>query len=51
MITNTRSRWLDWRPKAQNFTDSPKSEPTKPTEPGFVGFEGAVPAKSPEIEE
>ena len=46
----TRSRWLDWQPKPQIFSDSPRSEPTKPSEPGFAGFEGAVPAKPPKIE-
>jgi hypothetical protein len=46
----TRSRWVEWRPERQIFSDSPKGEPTKPSEPGFAGFEGATSAESPEIE-
>jgi hypothetical protein len=50
MSTATRSRWIDWKPKARIWADSAESEPTKPTEPGFEGFEGATFAESPEIE-
>jgi hypothetical protein len=46
----TRSRWMDWKPKARMLADTAESEPTKPSEPGFVGFEGATSAESPEIE-
>ena len=45
----TRSRWMDWKPKARILADTVESEPTKPSKPGFVGFEGATPAESPEI--
>lgn len=46
----TRSRWMDWKPKARILPDLAESEPTKPSKPGFVGFEGATSAESPEIE-
>jgi hypothetical protein len=46
----TRSRWMDWKPKARILADSAESEPTKPSKPGSVGFEGATSAESPEIE-
>jgi hypothetical protein len=50
----TRSRWMEWKPKASILADSARSEPTKPSKPGSVpgsvGFEGATPAESPEIE-
>jgi hypothetical protein len=46
----TRSRWMDWKPKAQISVDPAESEPTKPSKPGFVGFEGATSAEFPEIE-
>ena len=46
----TRSRWMDWKPKARILPDSAESEPTKPSKPGSVGFEGATSAESPEIE-
>lgn len=46
----TRNRWLDWQPKAQIFSESPKGEPTKRTKPGFDGFVGATPAHSQKIE-
>src|SRR5262245_45935722 len=46
----TRSRWMDWKPKARILADTAEREPTKPSKPGFVGFEGATSAKSPKIE-
>src|SRR5271157_3372664 len=46
----TRSRWMDWEPKARILADTAESEPTKPSKPGFVGFDGATPAEYPEIE-
>jgi len=46
----TRSRWMDWKPKAGISAGTAESEPTKPSKPGFVGFEGATSAESPEIE-
>jgi hypothetical protein len=46
----TRSRWMDWKPKARILADSAECGPTKPSRPGFVGFEGATSAESPEIE-
>ena len=46
----TRSRWLDWEPKARILADTAGNEPTKPSKPGFVGFEGATPAEPPKIE-
>lgn len=49
-VSATRSRWLDWQPKPQNFTESPKDEPTKPSKPGFVGFEGSPSVNSQKIE-
>ncbi len=45
-----RSRWLDWKPKAQILADTAESEPTKPSKLGSVGFDGATSAESPEIE-
>jgi hypothetical protein len=45
-----RSRWLDWKPKAQILADTAESGPSKPSEPGFVGFEGVTSAESSEIE-
>jgi hypothetical protein len=50
MSTATRSRWIDWKPKARILADSAESEPTKPTKPGSEGFEGAISAESPEIQ-
>ncbi len=44
----TRSRWMDWKPKVRILAG--ENEPTKPSKPGFVGFDGATPAESPEIE-
>ena len=46
----TRSRWMDWKPKAAILAEPAEGEPTKPSKPGFVGFEGATSAESPEIE-
>lgn len=46
----TRSPWMDWKPKARIFEQVAETEPTKPSEPGFVGFDGAIPTQSPEIE-
>ena len=46
----TRSRWMEWKPKARILADPAESEPTKPSKPGFVGFEGGTSAESPEIE-
>ena len=46
----TRSRWMDWKPKAQISADRAESEPTKPPKPGSVGFEGGTSAGSSEIE-
>ena len=46
----TRSRWLDWKPKAAILAETAESKPTKPSKPGFVGFEGATSAESPKIE-
>lgn len=45
-----RSRWLDWTPKVRILVDLAESEPTKPSKRGFVGFEGAPSAQSPNIE-
>lgn len=41
---------MDWKPKAQISAEPAESEPTKPSKPGSVGFEGAAPAESPEID-
>jgi hypothetical protein len=41
---------MDWKPKPRILADTAESEPTKPSKPGSVGFEGATPAESPEIE-
>src|SRR5215467_7244667 len=46
----TRSRWMNWKPKARILADSPEAAPTKPTEPGFVGLVGPRSAESPKIE-
>jgi hypothetical protein len=46
----TRSRWLDWKPKAQVLADTAENEPTKPSERGIAGFEGATSPESSEIE-
>src|SRR5438477_6479224 len=46
----TRSRWMDWKTKARILADAAEREPTKPSKPGFVRFEGATSAESPEIE-
>ncbi len=46
----TRSRWMDWKPKAAILAEKAEGEPTKPSKPGFVGFEGATSAESPEID-
>src|SRR5205085_6347754 len=46
----TRSRWMDWKTKARILADAAEREPTKPSKPGFVRFEGAPSAESPEIE-
>ncbi|MCC6486391.1 MAG: hypothetical protein IT364_02745 [Candidatus Hydrogenedentes bacterium] len=47
---STRSRWMDWKPKARMLAETAESEPTKPSKPGFVGFEGATSKESPGIE-
>ena len=44
------SRWMDWQPKVRVLADSVEGEPTKPSKPGSVGFEGAMPGDSPNIE-
>lgn len=46
----TRSRWLDWNPKARILIETAESAPTEPSKPSFVGFEGATSAESPKIE-
>jgi len=46
----TRSRWLDWEPKARIMGEPPESEPTKPTKPGFDGFVGAPPGPFQKIQ-
>src|SRR5712691_4220661 len=46
----TRSRWMDWKPKARILAGSAAGNPTKPSKPGSVGFEGGTPPESPEIE-
>src|SRR5437667_4399546 len=45
-----KSKWLTWQPTERITTDSAESAPTKTSEHGFVGFEGAPSAESPEIE-
>jgi hypothetical protein len=37
----TRSRWLDWKPKAPILAKPASNAPAKPTKPGFAGFDGA----------
>jgi hypothetical protein len=34
------SRWMNWKPDIQIFTDVAKYEPTKPSKPGSDGFVG-----------
>ena len=57
-MSPSRSRWLDWKPKARILTDSAESEPTKPSKPdssaqgdGSVGFVGPTPGELPKMEE
>ena len=46
----SRSRWMDWTPKARILADTAESEPTKTSETDSVVFVGATSAESPEIE-
>ncbi|MCE5308531.1 MAG: hypothetical protein LLG20_12910 [Acidobacteriales bacterium] len=46
----TRSRWMDWKPKVRILAEPVESELTKQSKPGFVSFECATSAESPEIE-
>ena len=46
----SRSRWMDWKPKARILANAAGSEPTKTSETVSVVFEGATSAESPEIE-
>jgi len=32
----TRSRWLDWKPRARFLAESPEGDPSKPTEPACI---------------
>ena len=46
----TRSRWMDWKPRARILADRAESEPTKTSKSDSVVFVGATSAESPEIE-
>ena len=46
----SRSRWMDWAPKAQILADTAESVPTKTSETDSVVSVGATSADSPEIE-
>src|SRR5262245_46679311 len=46
----TRSRWIDWQPKARILADATERKPTKPSKPSFVGFDGVTPGKSRKID-
>lgn len=46
----TRSRWMDWKPKARILANTARSEPTETTKTVSVVFVGATLAESPEIE-
>jgi hypothetical protein len=45
----TRSRWLDWKPKAPILADLAGNGPAKPPKPGFAGFDGADRGQSSEM--
>ena len=45
----SRSRWMDWTPKARILADTAESEPTKTSETDSVVSVGATSAESPEI--
>jgi hypothetical protein len=46
----SRSRWMDWKPKARILAETAESEPTKTSETDSVVFVGATSAESREIE-
>src|ERR1035438_7218498 len=46
----TRSRWMDWKPKARTLAESADTEPTKTSETDSVVFVGSTSGESPEIE-
>ena len=46
----SRSRWMNWTPKALILADTAESEPTKTSETDSVVSVGATSADSPEIE-
>jgi hypothetical protein len=41
---------MDWIPKVKILADSAGGEPTKPSKPSSVGFDGAIPGESAEID-
>jgi hypothetical protein len=46
-----RSRWLDWKPRAEISPDFASSEPSKPSRPSSVGFGGSTLAQFSKIEQ
>ena len=46
----SRSRWMNWTPKARILADTAESEPTKTSETDSVVSVGATSAESPETE-
>jgi hypothetical protein len=45
----TRSRWLDWKPKAPILAKPARNAPSKPTQLRFAGFDGADRGQSSEM--
>ena len=48
--SSTRSRWMDWTPKARILADPAERAPTKPSKAGSVGFDGDLSKESSKIE-